>query len=148
MKSDHNNLNHPKICVGIFLKSNLDKIVSKLKTVKFSSFVQLRLYLEGTKRQFDDLGVLHCPGTDSFVGLVLAEKFRQLNIYLFCWFLFDCHQLEDRRVVHLPGEVIKEAQERHNGVARLDMLQSARHLPFGGRPAHKISKLPLSFIWR
>ena len=41
-------------------------------------------FIEGTKRQFDDLGVLHCPGTDSFVGLVLAEKFRQLNIYLFC----------------------------------------------------------------
>ena len=33
--------------------------------------------------------------------------------------------------------MIKKAEERHDGIARLNVLQGARHLPFGGRPAQK-----------
>ena len=45
------------------------------------------------------------------------------------------------RKTSIPGKVIKEAEERHDGIARLYMLQGARHLPFGGRPAQKVTKV-------
>ena len=40
-------------------------------------------------------------------------------------------------VTRVPGKVIQEAEERHNGIARLYVLQGACHLPFGGRPVQK-----------
>ena len=44
--------------------------------------------------------------------------------------------------------MIEEAEERHDGIARLDMLQGARHLPFGGRPAQKVAQTkPIQTNW-
>ena len=44
-------------------------------------------------------------------------------------------------VTRVPGKVIQEAEERHNCITRLYVLQGARHLPFGGRPAQKVTKV-------
>ena len=44
-------------------------------------------------------------------------------------------------VMRVPGKVIQEAEERHNCIARLNVLQGACHLPFGGRPAQKVTKV-------
>lgn len=51
-------------------------------------------------------------------------------------------------VTLVPGKVIQEAEERHNCITRLYVLQGARHLPFGGRPAQKLTKMTLSFPFK
>ena len=52
------------------------------------------------------------------------------------------HRVPGKGIVyHVPGKVIQEAEKRHNGIAGLYVLQGARHLPFGGRPAQKVTKV-------
>ena len=70
LKSNHNNLNNPQIGVRILLKSNLE--YTDLIEVSRRKILLIKTNLEGAKRQFDDLGILHCSSTHGLVGLVLA----------------------------------------------------------------------------